>query len=213
MRRFGQVVFLLLSIGFGFTASPQAVRPQAGENGERVIVFIGDSLTAGYGVKKEEAFPDKAGEILRADGHKVKIINGGISGSVTAEANSRVRWFLRAKPSIIVLELGGNDGLNGAPIATIKKNLGNAIVAAQAGGAKVLLLGMRVYTNFGDDYQKKFENIYKDLAQEHKVQLMPFLLKSVAMKRELNQADLKHPNAQGHALVAKDVAAELEKLL
>lgn len=179
----------------------------------RTIVFIGDSITDGYGVKKDEAYPTKVGELLKSKGFDVKVINGGTSGSVTAEADRRVRWFLKAKPEIVVLALGGNDGLKGTPVDVIEKNLDRAIELAQKNGIKVLLVGQRIYTNFGSDYTKQFERVFARLAEKRKVAYEPFLLEDVAMKRELNQADMKHPNAAGHVKVAERIARAVEKLL
>lgn len=188
-------------------AAPQEV------TNEKTIVFIGDSLTEGYGVKKDEAFPEIAGRVLRDRGHKVRIINGGISGSVSADADRRLKWFLKSKPKVVVLALGSNDALKGTPVEVIKRNLASAIDFAKANGVKVLLCGNRVFENFGAEYTKAFAKIYSELAREKKVALLPFLLESVALKQELNQSDQKHPNAKGHELLGKDVARELEKLL
>lgn len=178
-----------------------------------LIVFIGDSITDGYGVKKEEAYPTKVGEILQAKGKPVKIVNAGTSGSVTAEADRRVRWFLRAKPDVIVLALGGNDGLKGTPVKVIEQNLDRAVELAQNNGIKVLLVGQKIYTNFGSDYTKDFEKVFARLAEKRKVAFEPFLLEDVALKRELNLPDMKHPNAAGHAKVAERIARAVEKLL
>lgn len=177
------------------------------------VVFIGDSLTAGYGVKKEEAFPSRVEKILSQRGYKLRVINGGISGSVSAEADRRVRWFLKSKPQIIFLALGANDALKGTPPDVIKKNLAKAIDEAQANNITVLLAGIRVFANFGSEYNQKLENLYKELSREKKVALLPFLLEGVAMKRDLNLEDGKHPNAEGHAVIADHVADALEKLL
>jgi acyl-CoA thioesterase-1 len=180
-------------------------------------LFIGDSLTDGYGVKKEEAFPSRVGEILNASqrlhGRTVKIINAGISGSLSADADRRLLWHLKAKPDVMVLELGANDGLKGTPPPVIKKNLAAVIDLATAHHVKVLLAGMRVFSNFGDAYTREFEKIYFDLAKEKKVAFLPFLLEGVALKKELNQADGKHPNAEGHKVIAQNVAKALEKVL
>lgn len=194
---------------------PQAV---TSHSRTKTIVFIGDSLAAGYGVKKEEAFPERVGVILKERGHDVKIINAGIPGAVTAEADRKVKWYLRVKPDLLVLELGANDGLKGTPPEVIKRNLAQAIDLAQANDVQVVLAGIRVFTNFGSEYSRKFEGIYRELAREKsavrkKVVLIPFLLEGVALKKELNQADGKHPNAEGHAIVAANVARTIEPLL
>jgi acyl-CoA thioesterase-1 len=179
----------------------------------KTIVFVGDSITEGYGVKQDQAFPAIAGELLRKRGRNVKVVNGGISGSVSADADARVKWFLKLKPDVIVLELGGNDALKGTPVSQIEKNLDQALKVAGNAHVKVLLLGMRIYTNFGPDYTKQFAEIYPRLAKAHKTALIPFVLEDVALKSGLMQSDQKHPNVPGHAKVAEKVAAELEKLL
>lgn len=177
------------------------------------IVFIGDSLTEGYGVKQDQAFPAVAQAKLKSDGRDVHVINGGIGGSVSADADRRVTWFLKSKPSILVFELGGNDALKGTPVDVIEKNLDKALTAADGAGLKTLVLGMKVFTNFGPDYARSFEQMYSRLAKKHHAQLMPFLLEGVALNKSLMQADRIHPNAEGHAVVGKNVAAALEKLL
>lgn len=177
------------------------------------IVFVGDSITEGYGVKQEQAYPAIAGELLKKRGKEVKIVNGGISGSVSADADARVKWFLKLKPEILVLELGGNDALKGTPAKQIEKNLDQALKVADDAHLKVLLAGMRVFTNFGPEYSKQFADIFPRLAKAHHAALIPFLLEDVAMKPGLMQADQKHPNVEGHARVAVRVADALEKML
>lgn len=179
----------------------------------KTIVFVGDSITAGYGVKKDEGFPERIGEILKSEKIDVKIVNGGISGSVTADADRRIRWYLKSKPDVIVLALGANDGLKGTPVKVIKTNLEKAIDVAKAEKAKVLLAGMRVFENLGADYTKEFAKVFSDLAKEKRVAFIPFLLEGVALDKNLNQDDGKHPNAKGHEVIAKRVAPEISKLL
>lgn len=179
----------------------------------KTIVFVGDSITAGYGVKKEEGYPERVGTLLNAEKKDVKIVNGGISGSVTADADRRVRWYLKSKPEVIVLALGANDGLKGTPVKIIKDNLAKAIDVAKTGNVKVLLVGIRVFENLGSDYTKDFAKLFADLAKEKKVAFLPFLLEGVALDKKLNQDDGKHPNAKGHEVIAKHVLPELTKLL
>lgn len=180
---------------------------------ETVIVFIGDSLTQGYGVRQEESYPELVGTKLRAEGFNVKIINGGISGSVTAEADRRVRWYLKAKPSVIVLALGANDGMKGTPPAVIESNLKKAIELAKANHISIVLAGLKMFSNLGADYVRQFDAIYPKLAREEKVPLIPFLLEDVALQKELNQSDMRHPNAKGHEKIATRVAAKLQEIL
>jgi acyl-CoA thioesterase I len=183
--------------------------PQA----ETVIVFIGDSLTQGYGVRSEESYPSLVGRNLKRDGYNVKTINGGISGSVTAEADARVRWYLKVKPKIIVLALGANDGMKGTPASVIESNLKKAIDLAHENGITVLLSGLRMFSNLGPAYVSSFEAIFPRLAKEKHLPLIPFLLEDVALQKELNQSDMRHPNAKGHELIASRVTAKLEEIL
>jgi acyl-CoA thioesterase-1 len=213
---FTGVFTMLLSVSFAAIGVPNQkddkVTPQEVTK-PKILLFIGDSLTEGFGVKKEEAFPEIAGKVLTGEGHAVKVVNGGISGSVSADADRRLKWFLKTKPDILILALGSNDALKGTPPDVIKKNLASVIDIANANGIKVLLVGAKVFANFGDSYNTSLDKMYASLAREKKVAYMPFLLKSVALKPELNQSDMKHPNSKGHELVGKDVAHELEKLL
>ena len=193
-------------------SSAKKIAP-SGSHNETVIVFIGDSLTQGYGVRAEEAYPELVGQQLREKGHSVKIINGGISGSVTAEADRRLRWYLRAKPDIVVLALGANDGMKGAPPEVIEKNLRKAIELAKANEIEVVLAGLKMFTNLGESYLKKYEAIFPKLASEMKVQLIPFLVEDVALQKEYNQSDMRHPNSKGHEIIANRVTTTLERLL
>lgn len=177
------------------------------------ILFLGDSLTEGYGVKKEQAYPELVGRILNESKRPVKVINGSISGSVTADADQRLRWFLKSKPDVLVLALGSNDALKGTAPEVIEKNLGRVIDLAKENKIRVLLCGVQVFTNFGAEYNHKLEKTYRDLAKTKKIELMPFLLEGVALDKDLNQADGKHPNAKGHEVIASHVAKRLEKLL
>ncbi len=206
-RSLGQILVLLFLFHMPFSPV-QAVTQE-----QKLVLFVGDSLTAGYGVSKEQAFPDQVGLLLKAKGIDAKIVNGGISGSVSAEADARVRWFLKLKPTVLVLALGANDALKGTPTPQIKKNLAAAIDLAKKNNLKVILCGMQVFSNFGPEYTAKFEALYKELAKEKGVELFPFLLEDVATKKELNQPDGKHPNAKGHELIAKHLAPVIEKAL
>lgn len=205
----------------GVTGVPSQVAGSGAQNASstqaskqnRMIVFVGDSLTAGYGVKKEEAFPALIEKELQSKGHAVIVINGGISGSVTAEADRRIKWYLRSKPDIVVIALGANDALKGTPPATIKANLAQAIDLAQGQKIKVLLVGMSIFSNLGPEYSEAFSRVFRELAREKKVALVPFLLEGVALQSNLNQADGKHPNAKGHEILARNVLKELERLL
>ncbi len=188
----------------------------SGASEERKVVFIGDSLTAGYGVQKEEAFPAVVERKLRQNGRQVSVVNAGISGSISAEADRRIKWFLRDpknKPDIVVLELGGNDGLKGTPVKVIKENLAKAIDLAQSNQVQIILAGIKIFSNYGTTYTKDFEKLFADLAREKRIPLIPFVLEGVALDRNLNLPDGKHPNAKGHERVADVVIKILEPLL
>jgi len=178
------------------------------------IVFLGDSITAGYKLDKKEAYPyliqKKLAELKYKD---FKIINGGVNGSTTASAKSRLIWYLRVKPNILFLALGANDGLRGKEITSIKNNLSQAIKLALKNNIKVILAGMKIPTNYGKKYSKQFENIFSELAKKYKIDLMPFLLKDVATKKELNLNDGIHPNPKGHQVISKNVLPYITKLL
>ena len=178
-----------------------ALPAQAGQS----ILFLGDSLTAGLGVEPEEAYPHLLGQMLVADGIEVRIVNGGQSGSTTASALGRLNWYARAKPDILFLALGANDGLRGLTIEEMGKNLDAVIAAAQARGMRVLLAGMELPPNYGPEYTEAFRRVYADLAERYRVPLLPFLLAGVGGSPSLNQADGIHPNAEGHQRIARHV--------
>jgi acyl-CoA thioesterase I len=194
-------------------ASAPATAPSAPLAGGPKVIFVGDSLTAGLGVSVEEAFPARVGEILAAEGHPIQVINAGVSGDISAGAASRLAWLLRQKPAVVVVGLGANDGMRGQPLAELEKNLLDIVRRSQAAGAKVLILGMRIPPNYGKDYSDAFEAIYPRVAEETGAALVPFLLEGVGGEAGLNQADGIHPTAEGHKVVAKNVAPVLARLL
>jgi acyl-CoA thioesterase-1 len=177
------------------------------------IVVLGDSLAAGYGLAEEQAFPALLEADLRERGWRVEVVNAGVSGDTTAGGRSRLAWLLRQSPGIVVIELGANDALRGLPIDAAGDNLGEMIRLGKAAGAEVLLTGMKVPPNYGEDYSAGFEAIYPRLAEEHGVTLMPFLLAGVGGRAELNLADGIHPNPEGHQIIAEALVPYLESLL
>ena len=180
--------------------------PSPGKNTgeERKIVFLGDSLTAGYGVEEQQAFPSLISEKLRLEGHnRIRVINAGVSGSTSASGLSRLRWQLKGKPTHLVLALGANDGLRGFKLDTTEKNLREIISSAQKKQIRVLLAGMKVPPNYGKEYGEKFDAMFTRLAATKGVVYYPFLLDKVAGEKSLNLADGIHPNPEGHALIAK----------
>ncbi|HEX4922845.1 MAG TPA: arylesterase [Bdellovibrionales bacterium] len=178
------------------------------------IVILGDSLTDGYGVAKDAAYPAVLGRKFKEAGHSgVDVVNAGISGSTTASAESRFRWHLKKKPDVLMIALGGNDGLRGMKLAQTKKNLSNIISSAKKEKIEVVLAGMKIPPNYGKEYTEGFEQLYRELAKEFDVALIPFLLEGVGGEKELNQTDGIHPNEKGHVKMAETVYPHLLKLV
>ncbi len=194
-------------------ARPDAARAADGSASERVVVCLGDSLTEGYGLAPEQAYPSLLERTLRGRGHAVRVVNAGISGSTSASAVSRLRWQLRSRPDVVVIALGGNDGLRGVDVAVTEANLSRAIELALQSGARVLLAGMKLPPNYGPEYTAAFEAIFPALAAKHRIARLPFLLEGVAANPDLNQADGIHPNARGAEIVARNVLEALLPLL
>ena len=177
------------------------------------ILFLGDSLTEGYGIAQEDAFPARVESDLRKQNYDVTAVNAGVSGSTTASAPGRLRWHLRAKPDILVLALGANDGLRGVPVEEIRKNLTTTLDIAQKANLKILLVGMKMPPNYGPEYARDFEAIFPSLARKYHVALVPFLLDRVAGERDLNLADGIHPNEKGHHVMAERMIQALKPML
>lgn len=179
------------------------------------IVVLGDSLTAGYGLTAEQAYPALLGSALAADPATARwrVVNGGVSGDTSAGGLRRIDWLLRAKPRVVLIALGANDGLRGLPASELEANLRGIIAKVRAAQAVPMLIGMRLPRNLGPEYGAAFEAVYPRLAAELQLPLLPFLLDGVAMDPRLNQADLVHPNAEGQRLVADHVTAWLKPLL
>lgn len=194
-------------------AAPAAVAEEPEESESKLVVFLGDSLTAGYGLDAEQAFPYLVGELLREEGRDVKVVNAGVSGDTTAGGLTRLDWLLRQRPDVLVVGLGGNDGLRGLDLAASESNLRRIVETAQEAGVQVLLLGMLIPPNYGPDYTEAFAAMYPRLAAEQGVALVPFLLDGVAGDPELNQADGIHPNPAGQRIVANTVALHLREVL
>jgi acyl-CoA thioesterase I len=173
----------------------------------KTIVFFGNSLTAGYGIDPSESFPSRVQDKIDSLQLPYKVINAGLSGETTAGGKSRIDWILRQPVNIFVLELGGNDGLRGIPIAETSKNLQAIIdrVREKYPEAKIILAGMQVPPNMGRNYATQFRVVFEQLAEKNKVALIPFLLENVGGIAALNQADGIHPNPQGARIVAENV--------
>lgn len=183
---------------------------------EPVILFFGDSLTAGYGLSSpEQAFPAIVEQKLDKEGKDVKVINAGLSGETSAGGLTRIDWILRQPVDVFVLELGANDGLRGLPPEQTEKNLQAIIdkVKAKNPNARIVIAGMLVPPNMGPDYTEKFKKIFPALAKKNNATLIPFLLQNVAGNEKLNQGDGIHPNVEGHKIVADNVVDAIEPLL
>lgn len=178
-----------------------------------VIVAFGDSLTAGYGLAPGESFPDGLQKLLDQRGLRYRVVNQGISGDTTSGGAARVKQALQLKPAVVIVELGANDGLRGLPLTATRANLAAIIDEFRKSGAKVLLAGITLPRNYGPDYIQGFEKIYRDLAREKRVALIPFLLEGVATNPKLMQADALHPTAEGARRVAATVLRYLLPLL
>ncbi len=181
----------------------------------RTIVFLGDSLAAGTGVKPPEAFPALVQEKIRARELPWQVVNAGLGGDTTAGGLRRIDWLLRQKIDVLVVELGGNDGLRGLPVQNIKKNLQGIIDKTKAKNPEVqiVIAGMQMPPNLGAQYATEFRQVFHDVAKENDAAMIPFLLEGVGGMRELNQPDLIHPNPEGHKIIAEVVWQTLEALL
>jgi acyl-CoA thioesterase-1 len=186
------------------------LQPQA-----KTIMFFGDSLTAGYGLSPEIAFPALVEKEFIKENKNVKVINAGLSGETSAGGLSRIDWILRQSIDVFVLELGANDGLRGLPIEQTKKNLQSIVekVKSKYPRAKIVLAGMLVPPNMGKGYADEFKKIYPAMASKNRALLIPFLLEGVAGNEKLNQADGIHPNAEGHRIVANNLVTFLRPLI
>lgn len=178
------------------------------------IVAFGDSLTAGFGLLEKESYPYLLQQKLAADGFDFEVINAGVSGDTTLGGLERIDWVLEMENiKILILELGANDLMRGVPPAKVKSNLDTIIRKAKAKNVRVLLCGMLAPPTGGSDYSRDFINLFPDLATVHKLDFLPFLLDGIAMKKELNQADGIHPNAEGERLMTENVYKALKPML
>lgn len=179
------------------------------ESRKPVVVFLGDSLTAGLSLEVAEAFPAVAGELLAAEGLPIEVRNAGVSGDTSAGGLERLDWQLRQDPDLLFLCLGANDGLRGQPVAGIEANLREIIERSRAAGVDVVLAGIRMPPNYGPEYTEQFEAIYPRLAAAYDLPFVPFLLEGVAADATLNLPDGIHPNPEGHRIIGRTVADAL----
>lgn len=193
-------------------SAPPHAAPVA--DNRHVLVIFGDSLSAGFGLEAGLSFPDFLQKKLDAEKYPWHVVNLGVSGDTTEGGVARLDSAIALKPEIVVLELGGNDGLRGLPLETTRANLNQMIVAFQKAGAKVVLAGMTLPPNYGPDYIPKFEKIYRDLSAAHKTILIPFLLADIVTSdMRYIQKDGIHPTAQGCEIVSGTVLRAIKPLL
>ncbi len=181
----------------------------------KTVVVLGDSIAAGYGVEPSEAYPALLQEKITSAGLDFTVVNAGVSGDTTADGLNRINWLLRRPIDVLILELGGNDGLRGFPVSTIATNLQMTIdrVKEKYPQAKIVIAGMRMPPNLGEAYTSAYKNIFPALAKKNDAALVPFLLEGVGGRPELNQPDHVHPTAAGHRLVAENVWKVLKPVL
>ena len=180
---------------------------------EGTLVFFGDSLTAGLGLAKEQAFPALIEARLRTADRPWKVVNAGVSGDTTAGGVARLDWIYKQKVDVMFLCLGANDGLRGIPVAETERNLRSILDRAQREGTRVVLAGIQLPENYGPSYRSAFARIFPRLAKEYRLPLLPFLLEGVAMEPRLNQPDGIHPTAEGARIIADHVWLVLDPAL
>jgi acyl-CoA thioesterase-1 len=197
------------------TAPSSDVSPKipATPDARPVIVAFGDSLSAGFGADPGESYPDFLQKELDRRGARYRVVNAGVSGDTTTDGLERVQTVTVLHPAIVILEFGGNDGLRGLPVSTTRDNLDQIILALQNAGAKIVLAGMTLPPNYGQEYIRSFEAVYKDLAKKYRLPLIPFLLRGVGGNPNLMQRDGIHPTGEGNRIVAGNVMQSLAPLL
>lgn len=186
-----------------------------GQDNPNRILFFGDSITAGHGIDENEAFPALIQQRINSLGWNYKVVNGGLSGETSAGGLRRIDWMLRQPVDVFVLELGGNDGLRGVDLSTTKDNLQKIIdkVREEYPDATIVLAGMQVPPNLGQEYTEEFREMYPELAEKNNTKLVPFLLQDVGGDKDLNQSDGIHPTAEGHKVLAENVWEVLKPIL
>lgn len=220
---FGLILSLLLWVFWACSNSPQQKTEDGESSVQEIIVpeerplvlFFGNSLTAGYGLDEEEAFPSLIQDKIDSAGLDYRVINAGLSGETTASGLNRLDWFLEEAPAVFVLELGGNDGLRGISVQETRSNLRQIIqkVKTRYPDTKIVLSGMQIPLNMGQEYTAEFSGMYEEIAMEEEVVLIPFLLEGVAGDSALNLPDGIHPTAEGHQIVAETVWDFISPLL
>jgi acyl-CoA thioesterase-1 len=193
------------------TAAPEQQAPASATRPR--IVFLGDSLTAGLGLRRDQAVPALIQARLRSAGYPYDVINAGVSGDTSAGGLRRLDWALVGNVAVLVVELGANDGLRGLPVDQMRRNLNEIVTRAKQRKITVVLTGMEAPPNYGVDYTREFRQVFRDLASEHRVPFVPFFLEGVAGNPELNNRDGIHPNPAGARIIEATIWRALEPLL
>jgi acyl-CoA thioesterase I len=182
---------------------------------EKAVVVLGDSIAAGYGVDPDEAFPAILEQKIKSAGLPYRVVNAGVSGDTTASGARRISWLLRNRIDVLLIELGGNDGLRGITPDETARNLQQIIdkLRDKNPHARVVLAGMQMANNMGDEYNKTYREVFPSIAKKNQAALVPFLLQGVGGKAELNQPDRIHPTPEGHRIVAENIWNVLEGVL
>lgn len=176
--------------------------------------MFGDSLSAGYGIARQDAWPSLLETRLKDSGYSHVVVNASISGETTAGGRSRLPEAIRQhQPRIVIIELGANDGLRGLPLASMRDNLNAMIRTSKQAGARVMVVGMRIPPNYGRDYTERFAATFSELAKEHKTALVPFLFEGFALRADAFQADRLHPTAASQPLMLETIWKQLKPLL
>lgn len=184
----------------------QAQQEKSKQRHARKIFILGDSLTEGYGVAKDEAYPQILHQLLQKKyANKYQVIGAGVSGSTTASGYQRLRWIAKSKPYMVILALGANDGLRGFPVSATQAHLEKMLVFLRKENIIPVLAGMKVPPNYGKEYSREFDIMWTDLQKKHEVLFIPFLLEDVAGENEMNQEDGIHPNEKGHIKIAENI--------
>jgi len=176
-----------------------------GNERQGVIVCLGDSLTAGLGVNLEDSYPAQLERRLLALGYNYRVVNAGVSGETSSGTLSRLDWILVQKPDIVILEIGANDGLRGIDTKLLEENLQKILDRLKKSGAVVVLAGMQMAWNLGEDYTRSFNEVYPRVARKSGVIFMPFFLEGVATVPEFNNTDAIHPNSKGYSLITTNI--------
>ena len=214
MLRLQPISSVLLTVVFMLACLPRSSATAASSQDARPrIVAFGNSLTAGLGVSADESYPAQLQQRLDALRYRYRVINAGVSGDTTAGGLRRVPWVLNSKPHLVILELGGNDGLRGLSLDETRRNLDQIIQRLQQAGVKVMLAGMKLPPNYGNDYTTGFEALYATLARKYRLPLIPFFLEGVAASATLNQADGIHPTKEGYTIIVEQILKTLRPLL